>query len=113
MDIFAFRSHTDTFGNVVLESLASGVPVVVTSSGGPKYLVLDGVTGIISTDQASLVRGVVELARDSERRENMGVRAREYALCRYWNRIFDQVYDAYEYCLKAKRPAPMRPPVFA
>lgn len=113
MDIFAFPSHTDTFGNVVLESLASGVPVVVTSSGGPKYLVLDGVTGCVAADQTAFVRGVVELARNRDGLDQMGVRAREYALCRYWNRIFDQVYDAYEYCLRAKRPAPLRPPVFA
>jgi glycosyltransferase involved in cell wall biosynthesis len=39
MDIFAFPSHTDTYGNVVLEALASGVPVIVTSDGGPKFLV--------------------------------------------------------------------------
>jgi phosphatidylinositol alpha 1,6-mannosyltransferase len=39
MDIFAFPSHTDTYGNVVLEALASGVPVIVTSDGGPTFLV--------------------------------------------------------------------------
>lgn len=113
MDIFAFPSHTDTFGNVVLESLASGVPVVVTSSGGPKYLVMEGVTGFVAQDDAAFLKGVVTLAKDAELRERMSVRAREFALCRYWNRIFDQVYDAYEYCLRPKRAAPMRPPVFA
>lgn len=113
MDIFAFPSHTDTFGNVVLESLASAVPAVVTASGGPKYLVMDGVTGLIAQDDAAFLNGVVALAKEPELRERMSVRAREFALCRYWNRIFDQVYDAYEYCLRAKRPAPLRPPVFA
>lgn len=112
-DIFAFPSHTDTFGNVVLESLASGVPVVVTSSGGPKYLVMEGVTGSIARDDASFPESVVALAKDADQRERMRVRAREFALCRYWNRIFDQVYDAYEYCLRSKRRAPLRPPVFA
>ena len=53
MDIFAFPSHTDTFGNVILEALASGVPPVVTSSGGPKYLVRHGVTGFIANDGIS------------------------------------------------------------
>ena len=35
MDAFVFPSHTDTFGNVVLEALASGVPAIVTPDGGP------------------------------------------------------------------------------
>src|SRR5262249_27593932 len=37
MDVLVFPSHTDTFGNVVLEALASGVPAVVTPDGGPKF----------------------------------------------------------------------------
>src|SRR5262249_28243966 len=39
MDAFVFPSATDTFGNVVLEAMASGVPPVVSTSGGPKFLV--------------------------------------------------------------------------
>ena len=42
MDLFAFPSRTDTFGNVVLEALASGVPAVVTDGGGPKFIVAAG-----------------------------------------------------------------------
>ena len=113
MDIFAFPSHTDTFGNVVLEALASAVPTVVMPGGGPKYLVMDGVTGFIAEDDSSFVNHVVTLAKDAELREQMGRRAREFAICRHWNRIFDQVYDAYEYCLRSKRAVPLRPPVFA
>jgi phosphatidylinositol alpha 1,6-mannosyltransferase len=45
MDVLVFPSHTDTFGNVVLEALASGVPAVVTPDGGPKFIVRDGETG--------------------------------------------------------------------
>ena len=45
MDLFVFPSHTDTFGNVVLEALASGVPAIVTPDGGPRYIVKDGETG--------------------------------------------------------------------
>jgi phosphatidylinositol alpha 1,6-mannosyltransferase len=104
MDIFAFPSHTDTFGNVVLEALASGVPTVVTSGGGPKYLVNHSVTGFVAADEQQFAAYVVELAKDPGKLETMSMRAREYALCRYWDRIFDQVYDAYQYCLRAKRP---------
>ena len=50
MDLFVFPSHTDTFGNVVLEALASGVPAIVTPDGGPKTIVRDGETGRIVPD---------------------------------------------------------------
>ena len=46
-DIFAFPSATDTFGNVVLEAQASGLPVIVTDSGGPAENVEPGVTGLV------------------------------------------------------------------
>jgi len=112
-DLFIFPSTTDTFGNVVLEALASGVPAVVTGSGGPKYLVRGGITGFVAGDEAGFLKCIVALAKSQELRERMGVRARDFALCRYWNRIFDRVYDSYEYCLRSRRAAPFRPPVFA
>lgn len=106
MDIFAFPSHTDTFGNVVLEALASGVPAVVTASGGPKYLVNHGVTGFVAADEPTFAQRIVELAKVPDKIETMRLRAREFALCRYWDRIFEHVYDAYKYCLRATRSAP-------
>ena len=51
MDVLVFPSHTDTFGNVVLEALASGVPAVVTPDGGPKFIVRDGETGFVVPDE--------------------------------------------------------------
>jgi phosphatidylinositol alpha 1,6-mannosyltransferase len=61
MDLFVFPSHTDTFGNVVLEALASGVPAIVTPDGGPATIVRDGETGRIVPDGefAAAVAGVL------------------------------------------------------
>jgi len=105
MDIFAFPSATDTYGNVVLEAMASGVPPVVTNGGGPKYLVTHGVTGLVSSNQQSFLENVALLAGNPNLVERMRIRAREFALCRYWHRIFEQVYDAYQYCLHLHAPA--------
>lgn len=46
-DVFVFPSTTDTFGNVVLEAQASGLPVIVTDQGGPRELMRDGFTGLV------------------------------------------------------------------
>ena len=64
MDIFVFPSRTDTFGNVVLEALASGVPAVVTANSGGKFIVRSGETGFIAQTDSAFLRCVLELTRD-------------------------------------------------
>ena len=100
MDLLVFPSHTDTFGNVVLEALASGVPAIVTPDGGPKYIVRnrnsgEAETGIV-TDDAGFASAIAELLRDPERLAAMGAAARAYALNCSWDAVFNRVYDAYE-----------------
>ena len=95
MDVLVFPSHTDTFGNVVLEALASGVPAVVTPDGGPKYIVRDGETGFVTGDD-HFAGAVAELVKDRARLEQMRLSAREYALGCSWDAVFDRVYAGYE-----------------
>jgi glycosyltransferase involved in cell wall biosynthesis len=98
MDVLVFPSHTDTFGNVVLEALASGVPAVVTQDGGPKFIVRDGETGFVTSDDL-FANAVAALARNRIWLDEMRLRAREYALGRSWDAVFDLVYAAYENAL--------------
>jgi phosphatidylinositol alpha 1,6-mannosyltransferase len=100
MDVLVFPSHTDTFGNVVLEALASGVPAVVTDGGGPKYIVRDKETGFVTVDD-HFAESVAELVRDRVRLDGMRVRAREYALGCGWDAVFDRVYAGYGMALPA------------
>ena len=95
MDLFVFPSHTDTFGNVVLEALASGVPAIVTPDGGPATIVRDEETGRIVRDEefAAAVAGVLA---DPERHAQMRQAARAYALTASWDSVFEGVYAAYE-----------------
>jgi phosphatidylinositol alpha 1,6-mannosyltransferase len=95
MDVLVFPSHTDTFGNVVLEALASGVPAVVTPDGGPKFTVRDGETGFVTGDDR-FAEAIAALARDRARLEAMRMKAREYALGCGWDAVFDRVYAGYE-----------------
>jgi glycosyltransferase involved in cell wall biosynthesis len=95
MDVFAFPSFTDTFGNVILEALSSGVPAVVTNGGGPKFLVQSGVTGFVAENDAAFIRAILELLNDGDRLQRMKAAAREYACSISWDRVFERVYDAY------------------
>jgi glycosyltransferase involved in cell wall biosynthesis len=89
-DIFVFPSTTDTFGNVIIEAQASGVPVIVSDSGGPKELVENERNGLItkSHDVEDLTRAIRELVADPERRKRMGNLARESVIDRTWPSAF-------------------------
>lgn len=95
MDVFAFPSHTDTFGNVILEALASGVPPVVTAGGGPKFLVKSGVTGFVAADDRAFIRCILDLMNDAAMHTAMRHAARDHACSISWDRVFERVYEAY------------------
>ena len=102
MDLFVFPSHTDTFGNVVLEALASGVPSIVTPDGGPRYIVKDGETGSIATDDG-FSAAVAKVIRDPELHARMRLAARIYAQSASWDSVFEGVYSTYEAVLASHR----------
>jgi phosphatidylinositol alpha 1,6-mannosyltransferase len=95
LDVFLFPSRTDTFGNVILEALASGVPCVVTGAGGPKFLVEDGVCGLVAGTDADFVAATKRLVEDESLRLSMRDAARAHALKSSWDAVFDEVYGAY------------------
>jgi len=102
MDLFVFPSHTDTFGNVILEALASGVPAVVTPDGGPCTIVRDGETGRIVPD-SGFAAAVAGILGDPAKHAEMRLAAREYALTMSWDSVFEGVYAAYETMLQGQR----------
>ncbi|MGA9670373.1 MAG: glycosyltransferase [Terracidiphilus sp.] len=104
MDLFVFPSHTDTFGNVVLEALASGVPAIVTRDGGPCTIVRDGVTGRI-VDDADFAAAVAGLLGDPAKHAEMRLAAREHALTMSWDSVFEGVYAAYDTILSQPEQA--------
>jgi glycosyltransferase involved in cell wall biosynthesis len=97
-DVFVFPSTTDTFGNVILEAQACGLPVVVSDSGGPKELVEDQANGLItkSHDVEDFTRAIRALVTDSALRRRMGESARNSVIDRSWPRAFNKFWAATE-----------------
>jgi glycosyltransferase involved in cell wall biosynthesis len=95
-DVFVFPSTTDTFGNVIIEAQASGLPVVVSDVGGPCELVEHGVTGFVTKarDVEEFTRAIQQLASDSSLRQSMGQRAREVVSARSWPAAFRRFWAA-------------------
>jgi phosphatidylinositol alpha 1,6-mannosyltransferase len=98
MDAFVFPSATDTFGNVVLEAMASGVPAIVTREGGPKYLIQPGETGQLASSADEFAEIVLDWSRDPERLAQMRLNARQSAGRYSWDAVWEDVYRRYEQC---------------
>ncbi len=103
MDVFVFPSETETFGNVVQEANASGVPAIVTDRGGPKFIVRSGETGFVANGFDDFVKYSLLLMNDAERLQKMKTASREFALSRSWNSVFETVYRAYEESVRIQR----------
>jgi glycosyltransferase involved in cell wall biosynthesis len=97
-DLFIFPSTTDTFGNVVLEAQASGIPVIVSDQGGPCENLIKDTTGLIckSNDVQNLFDAIVTLIHDPDRLKTMGQNARQYVEKRSFENAFLQMWDMYQ-----------------
>jgi glycosyltransferase involved in cell wall biosynthesis len=79
-DVFVFPSETETFGNVVVEAQAAGLPVVVARGGAAHEQVLEGTTGLVTDGRPeAFAAAVLELLEDPERRGRMGAAAHDFA----------------------------------
>ncbi len=103
MDAFVFPSKSDTFGNVVLEAMASGAPCVVTDQGGPKFIIEEGVSGYAPASDADFVRRVADLMVTPELQAEMSRAARKQACRASWDRVFDEVYEGYSFAMQPEQ----------
>lgn len=95
-DLFVFPSETDTAGNVVLEAQASGLPVVVSSAGGPQEQMRPGVTGAVcdGRDPDTWAEAIAGLLQPKAHAEAASA-AREYGRSRRWDVALAPLFDAY------------------
>jgi len=96
-DIFMFPSITETFGNVTLEAMASGVPAVVANAQGNNSLVMNNFNGYLVTprDVPEFVRQINKIATSSELRQKMSANALEFAGSFTWDNIFKGLVKNY------------------
>jgi len=95
-DLFLFASETDTFGQVILEAQASGLPVLAVNAGGPTELIVHGTTGWLAPARAdSLAEALGELARRPALRERLGAAGVDAVRHRTWDRALQQLADGY------------------
>jgi glycosyltransferase involved in cell wall biosynthesis len=96
-DVFCFPSTTDTFGQVLLEAQASGLPVIAAAAGGALELVRPDVTGVLVNpdDAAAFAQAIVALQKDEAWRRRLGAAGRASALDRTWERSLAELRAAF------------------
>jgi len=108
-DVFLFASRTDTFGQVLLEAQASGLPVVAVAEGGPCSIVENGVTGLLcEADAGALADAVCELAALPLKRERLARAALAAVQERTWDRALGRLADGYHRAIGVAEAAELR-----
>lgn len=97
-DLFVFPSVTDTLGQVVMESQASGMPVLVSDQGGPKEVTVDGETGFVipADDERGWVDRIVDLCSNHPKRQRMGQAAHQAMQLFRMERSFEHFWQTHE-----------------
>jgi glycosyltransferase involved in cell wall biosynthesis len=96
-DLFVFPSRTDTFGNAVLEAMASGLAPVVAQEGGPAEQVRHGETGlVIDLDRpGALPDGLQALLAHPDLRRRLAASARSHAESCGWDRLLGALFPGH------------------
>jgi len=99
-DLFLFASQTDTFGQVILEAQASGLPVVAVGEGGPTSLIIDGETGLLAAaDPDALAQSLLALVRTPRLRERLQKTAVAVVRERTWEASLQRLAAGYRSAL--------------
>jgi len=106
-DVFLFPSETETFGNVTLEAMSSGLPCVVADATGSRSLVESGVNGFLAAprDTQGFAERVADIANDQELWDQMSKAARQKALAYSWENVNNKLLDNYREALNEPQPS--------
>jgi glycosyltransferase involved in cell wall biosynthesis/predicted metal-dependent phosphoesterase TrpH len=105
-DLFLFPSATDTFGQVILEAQASGLPVIAVAEGGPVSLIEHRVSGLLCEARAgALAEAVLELAGSPLLGERLSAAGLAAVSTRTWERALERLGEGYARVLSPEAPA--------
>ena len=109
-DAFVYASETETMGNVVLEAMACGCPVVAPRAGGIPSLVAHGDTGMLYTPRnlPDVVGALRSILSDDEFRVRMSCAAREAVEVLNWDHSIARVREVYQEAIRTYQPASAR-----
>ena len=109
MDLFVFPSEADTFGNVVMEAMASGTPAVVSSKGGPKFQVQHGVSGFVAGSPEEFIGSIKQIMAAPQLHRSLRAASRLAASRKSWETVLDELHEAYQACAWRSSPAVAKP----
>jgi glycosyltransferase involved in cell wall biosynthesis len=95
-DLLIMPSRTETLGLVILEAMASGLPVVAARAGGIPELIEDGVSGYLFDQESAAAEIIGQLLRSAEKVELMRRNARAYSLEHNWKEATCRLLDHYQ-----------------
>ena len=99
-DMFLFASRTDTYGQVIVEAQASGLPVLAVAEGGPVSLIEDGETGLLAAADAGTLAGeLLRLTSEELLRERIRRNALAAVRGRTWEAALEQLAAGYRTAL--------------
>lgn len=106
-DIFVFPSATETFGLVLIEAMAAGLPVVTSRVGGADDVVRPGVNGYLFNvgDTRGMIEGVRAILSEPSKRRVMGRNARMFAETQAWPVMMDELITCYDDLIAGRDPS--------
>jgi phosphatidylinositol alpha 1,6-mannosyltransferase len=105
-DVFVFPSTTETFGNVTIEAMASGLPPICVKEGGAFGVIQDGKTGLIAEPRnpVDLAGKINLLLNNPELRQNISLNALQFALTQSWENNFERLFQSYHSIIRNYNP---------
>jgi glycosyltransferase involved in cell wall biosynthesis len=106
-DVFIFPSAMETFGLVLIEAMASGLPVITSRVGGVDDMVQPGVNGYVFNvgDTRGMIDGVRAVMSDRNKRAVMGRNARLFAETQSWPAMMDELVTCYDDLISGRFPS--------
>jgi glycosyltransferase involved in cell wall biosynthesis len=104
-DIFVFPSSSETFGNVILEAMSSGLPVIAANAGGVKDSLQHMHNGLAFRpgDYMEMAGCIEKLMDDPHLTVELALKARSYALCHSWENTFHSLFTSMKYVVNYAR----------